>query len=258
MLKLPAYERRHYRDTFLSRVIIQVGFPTILKIATDLPADFQDEIRRKYPEYEQNVEKSLRFEQDGSENISTNVAHHFSDDAEDWVVHLAPSQLSLICNHYTRWEEARDRFTELVSAVWRVYEPDKVNGLVLLYQDIFEEIGAETSLVWRNFFRNELVSGFANETLHTAFKGGRQQLVLEDDGSEIVVDARARTGRTEDEEPAQRLDLDFKMSQRGLDFTRKESLAALENFHDTLIGLFEWAITDELRADMNPTEAPDE
>ena len=44
-------ERVKYRKSALREVIFQVKFPSILRIDTEVPAEFQEMVRQKYPMY---------------------------------------------------------------------------------------------------------------------------------------------------------------------------------------------------------------
>ena len=66
-------ERVIYAKRQLVEVICQLRFPEILKIDVSEPADFQERIRRDYPQYEKKIEQlppqmvnvSLRLVEDG-------------------------------------------------------------------------------------------------------------------------------------------------------------------------------------------------
>ena len=51
-MKLPDYERVIYEYNPLIEVIAQIRFPTILKITSQEPVDFQDSVRFEYPIFE--------------------------------------------------------------------------------------------------------------------------------------------------------------------------------------------------------------
>lgn len=50
-------ERVHYAKAQLAEVVCQLRFPSILRIAAEEPADFQERIRATYPRYSRIVEK---------------------------------------------------------------------------------------------------------------------------------------------------------------------------------------------------------
>ena len=50
-------ERYQYRKPQLVEVICQLRFPTILSISARDPADFQEAIRREFPQYKRLLEQ---------------------------------------------------------------------------------------------------------------------------------------------------------------------------------------------------------
>jgi uncharacterized protein (TIGR04255 family) len=81
-MKLPDYKRVIYEQSPRLEVIAQIRFPTILKITSQEPVDFQDSVRFEYPIFEASrnlqipVELSNLLTQFNS-NIASELTYQF-------------------------------------------------------------------------------------------------------------------------------------------------------------------------------------
>ena len=60
-MTFPEVERIIYDNNPLDRVICQIRFPPILRIESELPTNFQEQIRRDFPEYEEKLDHQLKL-----------------------------------------------------------------------------------------------------------------------------------------------------------------------------------------------------
>ena len=62
-MPFPPAQRVLYNKSPLEQVICQLRFPPILRIDSDLPADFQDRIRNQFPNFGEASEFKLEVSQ---------------------------------------------------------------------------------------------------------------------------------------------------------------------------------------------------
>ena len=55
-MPFPEVKRIIYKKNPLDKVICQLRFPTILKIEKEIPAEFQERIRKEFPNYSESTE----------------------------------------------------------------------------------------------------------------------------------------------------------------------------------------------------------
>lgn len=142
-MPFPSKKRYVYENNQLEKVICQLRFPPILKIDSELPADFQEAIRTEYPLYverrelvpEINVEVEKQPLQLGNTNLSKN--HEFSSEDQVWKVNLARTFLAVSTSKYID----RDSFSSKVEAIYeklmRIYSPPFFTRIGLRYTDLF-------------------------------------------------------------------------------------------------------------------------
>ena len=99
-----------YRSNPLAEVICQLRFPEILTIETNLPAQFQEEIRDEYPQYSARKEAAAPKLSGTPGNLSLQkqeptTNYQFVSEDGIWRVNLTSKFISLACTKYVRWEE---------------------------------------------------------------------------------------------------------------------------------------------------------
>ena len=134
----PETPRIIYQNNPLVEVICQLRFPLLLRIDTELPADFQEALREEYPKLK--VEKSVSFTLPVQENIpaASGVKYEFASEEEDpiWKVVLANNFLALTTQRYQRWEAFRERLEKLITTLAEIYRPNFFTRIGLRYQDL--------------------------------------------------------------------------------------------------------------------------
>ena len=99
-------ERVIYAKRQLVEVICQLRFPEILKIDVSEPADFQERIRRDYPQYEKKIEQLPPQMVNGKPVPQGTVNNYQFVSAEgQWRVSLTKGFIALSTYGYTRWED---------------------------------------------------------------------------------------------------------------------------------------------------------
>jgi uncharacterized protein (TIGR04255 family) len=133
-MPFPEAPRVIYRKNPLNRVICQLRYPSILKINTESPADFQESIRREYPLYREKTEFLQENTIRGKTDLPTEMMnqlmqasvtknHEFRSEDGIWKINLTRNFLSISTSKYVRWEDFLERFMSSFKALMRIYMP---------------------------------------------------------------------------------------------------------------------------------------
>ena len=117
-------ERVIYAKRQLVEVICQLRFPEILKIDVSEPADFQERIRRDYPQYEKKIEQLPPQMVNGKPVPQGTVNNYQFVSAEgQWKISLTKGFIALSTYGYTRWEEFAQRLDRILAVFIETYHP---------------------------------------------------------------------------------------------------------------------------------------
>src|SRR5262245_23176110 len=124
-MPFPKTGRVVYAKSPLVEVICQVRFPTILKIDTEAPAVFQDQVRALFPYYELRLQENVlpselreRLPKAVVELFTSGTrskVHDFVSEDRQWQLSLAQDFLALPTSAYSRWNEFRAQFSKPVT-----------------------------------------------------------------------------------------------------------------------------------------------
>jgi uncharacterized protein (TIGR04255 family) len=129
-----------YDKSPLQGVICQVRFPTILRIESQPPAEFQEAIRHVFPIFS-------RTRQIGLQNLPPEIANMVGEAAQQPIqyqfrtednsstIGLQPGSLSLTCRDYNRWENFSTLLEPALEALIRSYNPSFFSRIGLRYQN---------------------------------------------------------------------------------------------------------------------------
>jgi uncharacterized protein (TIGR04255 family) len=145
-MPFPESDRVRYRRNPIKSVICQLRFPTILKVETSLPADFQECIRAAYPHFQERPappSAQLPAELEGVipgevRQLFAQGGRHFdltSIDRKKYIT-LNKDFLSLSTNDYGEWEEFIADLTGPLDALKRIYKPAQFARIGLRYHNL--------------------------------------------------------------------------------------------------------------------------
>jgi len=144
-MPFPRSERVHYRRNTLKSVICQLRFPTILKVETSLPADFQECIRDAYPHFqERQAPQGSGIPTDFQGVIPEELqqlfpkgGRHFDFASVDRnkSITLNKDFLSLTTAEYTTWDNFVSDLKGPLDALNRIYRPALFSRIGLRYQN---------------------------------------------------------------------------------------------------------------------------
>lgn len=258
-MAFPEASRVLYESNPLEEVICQIRFTPILKIDTEIPAEFQDKVRGDYPLYE--AKSAVRIPSNLPPDLSQMVTaglpfggqkiHEFSCKDRIWTANLARDYLSLTCHKYDRWENFKMRLHGPLEALTNHYKPPIFIRLGLRYRDVIRRSRLKlTEVPWSELLDpwvtgplgrpetlNEVEFIQSTCVLHLADKIGRVQI-----GYGLATDAS-------NNETVFLIDADFfteEQTEPSNVFERLDSLNRQAGF------FFRWCITDRLHQAMGP------
>lgn len=153
-----------YATSPLVEVVCQISFPTILRIEAQLPADFQEDIRSKFPTFSR--QRIANFEQLPREIAEMMAAagsqptnYIFQSEDQKRTITLSPSSLAYTSRSYSRWEEFRDVIVEAKSSLEKHYNPSFYSRVGLRYQNAIQPAMVNLKEKDWNYFLSENVVG---------------------------------------------------------------------------------------------------
>lgn len=120
--------RCHYGINPIGEVICQLRFPEILTIEANLPVQFQEAIRDRFPVYALRMETSAPriIGAPGNftlENPTQTKNYQFTSEDGLWRVNLTSKFISLSCSRYTSWEDFAAKMDKPLASFIKIYKP---------------------------------------------------------------------------------------------------------------------------------------
>lgn len=256
MLGFPEVDDIRLRRAPLIEVVAQVRFPPILRIANEKPVEFQEKIRRRFPEWmeeEQIVIASIPTEQPTSVKKAPSIFRFRSADAKN-TVSLAIDFYALSTTAYVHWSDFWAELQRLHAAAVAVYAPAYATRLGLRYinQLTISNCGVGSLEELITLLHPDLVTLLFDKpwTLPLELL---TQLILE--GQNPPEKLALRVGFKRDPEPFVLLDLDY-FVEGNLPFDRLEDF--YQRAHDVIYRSFRWAIPEEKLGLFEPLPAEEE
>lgn len=261
-MSFPESQRVVFGRNPLKEVVCQLSFPTILRIGSESPGDFQEAIRDRYPRYDRQssampAEISRALERFGLANGGQGLIHRFLAADSSSGVALRPESIAVWTHRYSRWESFRDDVSRAQQALENVYRPSPYDRIRLRYVDLINRRDLELADVpWNDLVKTSLVGIMGERQLASNVRNCHGQLVLsldEPDGSLV----RIVHGLHDDTDMAQHeyvIDADFHTT------TVMESnhvVDTLNQFNPLARNFFRWAITERLHVALVPKETLD-
>lgn len=262
-MPFPDSPRVIYKKNPLDQVICQFRFPPILKIDTQSPVDFQEQIRKEYPFFFEERDEFHGFppevlSQLPQENISeikllpTNkMNYRFVSADNNWTINLTNSFLALSCKNYDRWENFKSHFVQPLSSLVDIYSPDFFTRIGLRYIDLItrSSLGLE-GYGWDELIQPNILGILASTDIDISIVKSAlstDEVSIERDSIARLVHGLAIINQSKEE--VYLIDCDY--------FTEKrteisDATTKLDNYNQTGRRLFRWCITDKLHNAMQP------
>ncbi len=157
------FPKVRYGKNPLDSVVAEVRFLPILRIETEIPANFQDALAGEFPLFREinpiNLAPPEIMKIIQSANIlPTAKTFTFSTLDNDWSLALNRESLSLTCRKYSRWNDFREKWERTLEALRKIYEPQFFVRLGLRYRDVIsrERLGLR-DVPWHELLKRGIV-----------------------------------------------------------------------------------------------------
>jgi len=264
-MRFPDYERVIYERNPLNEVLCQLRFPSILKVTSELPVDFQEMIRTDYPNLVINRPINLPLPSSLTPEINnvldslvqmlaSETIYSFTSEDFQWQVSLSKDFIALSTKNYKKYEEFKQRFQYVLEIFEELYKPSGYIRIGLKYQDLILPSRLGTQSNWKLLIKQHLIPELYSEELASSVKGMQKTIVLEFDGGKATLQHGIVEVNSPDQqiinEQAYFIDTDFYTDER---VVGKENVYRyLTNFNKLAGKLFRWSITDELHQLLKP------
>jgi uncharacterized protein (TIGR04255 family) len=250
MLCFPSTEDIRLQRAPLAEVICQVRFPPVLKIGSEQPVDFQERIRKRFPQLEVEqgmVVRMAPLEGDPPQAKPEPRTFRFKSPDGHTIVSLALGFYALSTTAYTHWADFLDHLQLVGEAARKVYSLPYAERIGLRYINhlTLENTGSSTVAELWDILRPEFSVLLRNDCWDQP-QEMVSQLSLAGDGDERLT---LRTGFRDGGRPIFLLDFDY-YAQGNIPL---ENLAALfQRYHDVIYGAFRWCIREPKLAVFGP------
>lgn len=265
-MPFPVAARVHYRKNPLQLVICQLRFPAILRIDTEIPAAFQEKIRKSFPIYrairQPQVEIGLpeplsKILREQLNVLTVPVTHEFESADNRWSLALCDTFLALTDRKYVRWEEFRQNLDFPLHSLESEYGPAFFDRIGLRYQNLIRRstFGLE-NVGWSELLKPHIAGELSSQDVASEIEQAARQVVIAVKNGMVQVQHGIIAQKRDDGSLEQcfGIDADFYRDQR-TEVTNGRSI--LDEFSRVAGWLFQWCITPRLHAAMQPESIPD-
>ncbi len=256
-MKQSTFRRVIYEKNPLEGVTCECRFPAVLKIQTELPAEFQETVRVLLPKFQEIAQTvlDLRLPPEATAQLgafapATTKKFAFTSLDGVWTLALARDLMALTCTRYKRWEELMEFWVPAVAALEKIYSPACYVRVGLRYQNVIwrTRLGFE-NVPWSMLLEPHIAAALASpehegrvlEALHSV------TLRLGDGQDRVVV--RHGLVRPENDEERYVIDNDFSIEG---EIPVGTLPSKLRFFHEQSGRHFHSCISERLHAAMGP------
>jgi uncharacterized protein (TIGR04255 family) len=271
-MAVPESNREVYRQNPLAEVVADLRFSPILRIESEPPAQFQEAIRDRYPQYRRvaaasqlpkDVPAPVRSLIEGVGAAAGPVYHYFGTQDQDertripvTYVTLSRESLQFTTRAYRRWEEFRAGFDHVRAAFEQVYRPGSYTRIRLRYVDVIRRsrLGLE-NVSWAELLNPSIGGELAAPEFGENIDSASRQLHCKLEGEDSFLTLKTGIAPTQpnnavaSKERCFLIDGDFHTHKR---MELQNVTAALDSFHRASGNLFRWAIRPRLRDALGP------
>lgn len=262
-MPFPETKRIIYERNPLERVICQLRFAPILRIDSEIPSQFQELIRRRFPLYnERNLtrqelvrpvkQKDIPDVADFLSSPALLKSHEFITENNQYQVNLTRTFIALSTTNYERWEVFMEYFRPIIEALIEIYRPPFLTRIGLRYTDIFNRTNLNLGGVgWERLIKPNFL-GLLSSSISSSIDSFESvyEINLEDNISKVKI-MNSFVLHKPSMEKCYMVDSDFYTSKR---INLEDTYNKLEFLHDRATRLIRYIITDELHEAMIPHE----
>lgn len=264
-MTLPTTDREIYNRNPLAEVTAQLQFPPILRIEAEVPSQFQEAIRDRYPLYKKinsaaqlpaEIPAPVRNLIQGMGGAAGPTLHIFESTDQKLAVCLSHQTLALKTTAYVQWEAFRDLLEFVRDRFQTVYQPPSYTRIGLRYVDIIRRsiLGLE-NVRWSELINPGVGAALTADEFAEGIDSASSQTHCQLDGEDNFLLLRTGIAHAGPRQPGGSpekcfvIDSDFhshKVTELGHVTNR------LDTFNRFSGNLFRWAIRPPLRGALQP------
>lgn len=250
----PESDRLRFKTNAIHLVMCQLTFPTILRIANEAPAVFQEPLRKWYPLFRTReatrLPEQFQLLQPTLPPEYQVRLYDFGSEDGHWTVTLAQDFITLQTTDYTSWEDFRMRLSNVLEILVREYDPIFYTRIGLRYQDLFDRrsLGLEEK-PWSALFNPALAGELTDDLVSTNIqeKFSRLLIRLNDLDGHVMINHGLEISTNEHR---YFIDSDF---YKEAHTSIAEAKPALDRLKRHAGRMFRWCIQEPLKQAMGPT-----
>jgi uncharacterized protein (TIGR04255 family) len=252
----PNSPRVFYGKAPLKQVICQIRFPTILKIESEVPSQFQQDIRSLLPLSERSQSAASPFQipkhiaEAFGGALGTNAYTFLTEDRKT-SIELGSASLTYQTTAYHLWDDVLAILYPAVNSLEKNYEPSFYSRIGLRYVDTIDRValGLQTtpwSELLNKVILGELAEHFIEENIEAIQKSIRVRN-SDDKGGFLLQHGMTRMDRNT---PGMYLiDFDFYVDQKT---EKQDARTILDGLHSRAGLAWRWCITPKLHDALEP------
>jgi len=261
-MPFPEVQRVLYKKNPLDQVICQLRFPPILKVDAEIPAEFQEMVRRHFPNFSEASEWNIEIPPSLGSQIPQDIIrpalqasgiknYEFSSEDGQWKINLTRSFVALTTKRYHRWEELKEKLEIPLDALVAVYSPDYFSRIGLRYIDVIKRSTLNLADVsWQELLQPYIagILGAPEVGGHVKNFENKHEIGLSDGESVVRIITRF-VAALDDGEICYMIDSDFFNASR---IKLESAIEKLDYFNVRASRLIQWCITERLHNAMEP------
>ncbi len=262
-MPFPESPRVIYGKNPLEEVICQLRFPSILRIGAEIPAAFQERIRKEYPFFKERGDVDVSLPQEIVQQLPAEVLESlirtsgrvfdFVSSDELWTVTLSKEFLALTTRQYVRWEDFQARLIIPFQALIEVYEPVFFTRIGLRYQNLIlkSRLGID-NIGWSDLLQPYILGELSapDQSVVNSILGTTHQALFSLDKNQGEVRVTHGLVQHKNGEKCYLIDSDFFIPKN---VEVSNALDTLDYFNRKNRQLFSWCITERLHQSMEPS-----
>lgn len=247
-----------YSNPPLVETVFELRFPPILRINTETPDRFQDQIRHRFPGYEvqneiqqQVVGNVIQNQFSAETKLSSNIVHVFSSDDKRNVVKLTRNNIFYSTTNYLGWNRFKEESITVMKNFADIYQTSHFSRIGLRYINVIDrtKLRLGVSTPWEALIKNYYLGLLANPTESKKIESYELVTGLKF-GPKTAINLRVTLlVNLNSQETCLGLDNDCFLPEGEEDFQ-----ATIESLHSYCEYYFLDAITEKLRYAMKPIE----
>jgi uncharacterized protein (TIGR04255 family) len=257
----PDYPRVVYKTNTLEEVLCQLKFPPILRIESELPTTFQDQISADYPDFQEgpispqmNLPPALANILAGQLIGPGSREFHFVSSDGLWKVVLNREFVALSAARYRKWEDFVDRLQKVLSALKMQYRlPIFLTRVGLRYRNLIRrsDFGGQQE-PWSKLLAPHILGELSDPKVAPNVTGAARQTVisLDDRGGQVRLN-HGLVVPAQGGEICYSIDIDLFTEMKT---EADNGLDILKAFNRQAGRLFRWCITEHLHDALKPID----